>query len=244
MIKKLIKEIENKSIKEQLEQLAEKFSGKIAFSTSFGQEDQVITDIIFKNNINIGVFTLDTGRLFPETYEVWSKTIVKYGMPIRAYCPDTAMTEKMLSEKGPLSFYESIENRKECCDIKKVYPLQRALKNVDLWITGLRAEQSVTRTDLALLEENRSFDTIKFNPLKNWSLKDVTDYLAQYNVPYNSLHDKGFISIGCQPCTRAVEEGEDIRAGRWWWEAKDKKECGLHVEQDTGAKIKLDIKKI
>ena len=231
MIKKLTKQIQNLEIKEQLQFLAKEFKGKIAFSTSFGQEDQVITDIIFKNNIPIDVFTLDTGRMFEETYKVWNETNEKYNKKIIPYFPKTNEVEKMTSEKGIYSFYNSIEDRKECCNIRKVYPLQRALKNVDLWITGLRAEQSVTRTELALLEENKSFNVIKNNPLTSWTLQDVLKYLKENKVPYNELHDKGFISIGCSPCTRAIKEGEDIRAGRWWWESKDKKECGLHVEQ-------------
>ena len=230
MIQRLNSELEGKSTVQQLQILSERYSGKIAFSTSFGQEDQVITDMIFKNNIPIEVFTLDTGRLFEETYKVWDKTVQKYGIPIKAYFPDTKQTEKMVHEKGIYSFYDSIENRKECCDIRKVYPLQRALKNVDLWITGLRAEQSVTRTNLHILEESPSFNTIKFNPLLHWTLEDTIDYLSKNNVPYNELHDKGFISIGCAPCTRATQPGDDIRAGRWWWESKDKKECGLHIE--------------
>ncbi len=242
MIEGLLKKIENLSIVEQFRFLAEKFTGKIAFSTSFGQEDQVITDIIFKNNIPIQVFTLDTGRMFEETYKVWNKTNEKYNQKIIPYYPESSEVEKMVSEKGIYSFYESIENRKECCNIRKVYPLKRALKDVDLWITGLRAEQSVTRVELALLEENESFDTIKFNPLTSWTLNEVLEYLKENKVPYNSLHDRGFISIGCSPCTRAIKEGEDVRAGRWWWENKDSKECGLHVEQSQTPSF--DIKKI
>jgi len=244
MIEKLTKFLSNKTIKEQLEFLAKEFKGKIAFSTSFGQEDQLITDIIFKNNIPIEVFTLDTGRMFEETYKVWNITNKKYNKKITAYFPDKKEVEKMVKEKGIYSFYDSIENRKECCNIRKVYPLTRALKNVDLWVTGLRAEQSVTRTELALLEENKTFDVIKFNPLTKWTLQNVLDYLKENNVPYNELHDKGFLSIGCAPCTRAVKEGEDIRAGRWWWESKDKKECGLHVEQSEDLKIKINNLKI
>lgn len=237
MIKETLKELEGKSIKEQLEYLANKFKGRIAFSTSFGQEDQVITDIIFKNNIPITVFTLDTGRFFEETYKVWNDTIIKYGKTIRAYTPDTEQLEKMLTEKGVYSFYDSIENRKECCDIRKVFPLRKALKNVDLWITGLRAQQSVTRTDLPLLEVAPGFNTTKFNPLTSWTLDDVLDYIKTNNIPYNKLHDKGFISIGCAPCTRAIKKGEDIRAGRWWWESKDKKECGLHVNPESDIRV-------
>lgn len=222
--------LKDKPVVEQLRYLSEKFKGKIAFSTSFGQEDQVITDLIFSNHIDINVFTLDTGRMFEETYQVWHETQKKYGKHIKAYYPDTLETEKMVAEKGIYSFYDSLENRKECCDIRKVFPLKRALKDVEVWITGLRAEQSVTRTNLHLLEESTAFNCIKFNPLLNWSLEEVLTYLREQTVPYNTLHDKGFISIGCAPCTRAIQEGEDIRAGRWWWESKDKKECGLHVE--------------
>ncbi len=245
MIKYLIKKIKNKSIKEQLEILAKEFKGKIAFSTSFGQEDQVLTDIILKNNIPIEIFTLDTGRMFEETYKVWNITNKKYDTKITAYFPDKEEVEKMVNGKGIYSFYNSIENRKECCNIRKVYPLTRALKNVDLWITGLRSEQSVTRTDLQFFEKNDTFKVIKFNPLKDWSFQEVIDYLKKNNVPYNELHDKGFLSIGCAPCTRAVKKGEDIRAGRWWWENKDSKECGLHVDLKSENKnLKLDTKEL
>jgi len=240
MIRNLTEKIRNLSINEQLEFLAEKFKGKIAFSTSFGQEDQVLTDIIFKNNLPIEIFTLDTGRMFEETYKIWNITNKKYGKKIKAYFPEKAEVEKMVNGKGIYSFYDSIENRKECCNIRKVFPLTRALEKVDLWITGLRVQQSVTRTDLHFFERNDTFGVIKFNPLKDWSLEDVLNYLKNHNVPYNELHDKGFLSIGCAPCTRAVKEGEDIRAGRWWWESKDKKECGLHVEQSEDVKVKIE----
>lgn len=233
--------IATKNPVEQLRFLAERFSGKIAFSTSFGQEDQVITDMIFANAIPIQIFTLDTGRMFEETYQTWNETQKKYNKTIHAFYPDTKEVEKMVSEKGIYSFYESLENRKECCDIRKVYPLKRALENVDLWITGLRAEQSVTRTNLHLLEESTAFNCLKFNPLLDWTLEETLNYLHENNVPYNPLHDKGFISIGCAPCTRAILPGEDIRAGRWWWESKDKKECGLHVEPQEA---KIQFKKM
>ncbi|OQY03656.1 MAG: phosphoadenosine phosphosulfate reductase [Bacteroidetes bacterium 4572_117] len=238
----LLQQINNKPILEQFQFLAEKFEGKIAFSTSFGQEDQLITDLILRNNIPIKVFTLDTGRFFEETYDVWNKTIEKYGKPIQVYFPDRDEVEKMTSEKGPYSFYESIENRKECCNIRKVHPLSIALKGIDLWITGLRAEQSQARTELEFFSFDESFNTTKFNPLKDWSLKKVVDYLHEHDVPYNSLHDKGFISIGCSPCTRAINKGDDIRAGRWWWEDKSKKECGLHDTSDTNVQT-IELKK-
>ena len=219
---------ENTGIKEQLEALAEKHKGRIAFSTSFGIEDQVITDVIFKNNIQIEVFTLDTGRLFPETYKVWGKTYEKYQKKIKVYYPKTDSVENLLSEKGPYSFYNSVENRKECCHIRKVVPLKRSLEGIDLWITGLRAEQSQAREDLQFFEKDDSFALVKFNPLKNWTYDQAKEYLLKNDVPYNSLHNKGFVSIGCEPCTRAVKDGENFRDGRWWWENKSAKECGLH----------------
>ena len=235
MLEQLTKKIETLSLKDQLQFLSEEYAGQIAFSTSFGQEDQVITDIIFKNNINIKVFTLDTARLFPETYKVWSKTLEKYGKKIETYFPDKTETEKLLSEKGPFSFYDSVENRKECCNIRKVFPLGRALKDVKLWITGLRAEQSEARSELAYFTQDTNFNTLKFNPLKDWTLLQVEKYLQENQVPQNELHSKGFISIGCQPCTRAIAAGEDLRAGRWWWEDKSKKECGLHETRINSA---------
>jgi len=229
-IQDLTNSIQDKSILEQLKILSEKFAGKIAFSTSFGQEDQVITDIIFSNNLPIKVFTLDTGRMFEETYKTWSKTLQKYNKKILAYFPNKEDVEKLVTEKGIYSFYESLENRKECCGIRKIVPLKRALVGVDCWITGLRAEQSTARTSLTLLENDENFGVIKYNPLKDWLLDDVLEYIKKHNVPYNVLHDKGFVSIGCSPCTRAIQPGQDIRAGRWWWEDNSKKECGLHAK--------------
>ncbi len=243
MQSELTQQINNKSILEQLQFLSEEFAGKIAFSTSFGQEDQVITDLIFSNNIPINVFTLDTGRFFEETYKVWNKTQEKYNRAIYVYFPNKDEVENMVSEKGPYSFYESLENRKECCNIRKVLPLKRALQGIDLWITGLRAEQSQARTELEFLSFDESFNATKFNPLKDWSLTEVIDYLHEHNVPYNSLHDKGFISIGCSPCTRAINKGDNIRAGRWWWEGKSKKECGLH-DMETKSTQTIEIKKM
>jgi phosphoadenosine phosphosulfate reductase len=240
MIPQLTLEIENKTTVEQLQYLAEKFAGKIAFSTSFGQEDQAITDMIFRNNIPISVFTLDTGRFFPETYKVWQKTLDTYpGKRIEVAFPDAKQVEKMVSEKGPFSFYESVENRKECCNIRKVYPLGKVLIDCELWITGLRAEQSQARAELQYFELDAGFGITKYNPLKNWSLPQTVEYLKANNVPYNELHDKGFISIGCQPCTRAISADEDIRAGRWWWEDKSKKECGLHDTKESDVKVKV-----
>ncbi|GEM54573.1 phosphoadenosine phosphosulfate reductase [Flavobacterium branchiophilum NBRC 15030 = ATCC 35035] len=215
------------SIEETLAYLANKFPNQVVFSTSFGQEDQVITDLIGQNQLPITVFTLDTGRLFQETYDVFHKTIKKYKTEIKTYFPDTAAVEVLLNQKGPNSFYDSVENRKECCFIRKVAPLTKALQGNAIWITGLRAEQSENRSDLNFFEYDAHFDIIKFNPLLKWTLKEVEEYLEKNNVPQNSLHQKGFVSIGCAPCTRAILPGEDIRAGRWSWETNHK-ECGLH----------------
>jgi phosphoadenosine phosphosulfate reductase len=213
---------------ELLTTVAERFRGKVVFTSSFGYEDQVITDMIFSNTLDIPIVTLDTGRMFEETYKVLQRTIEKYGQPIRVFYPDAADVERLLNEKGPLSFYESIENRKECCHIRKVKPLSRALSGVSCWITGLRATQSEGRSSMNIFSRDEGYGLIKFNPLLNWSLEDVTGYIHSHNVPYNALHDKGFVSIGCEPCTRAIRPGEDFRAGRWWWEQNSGKECGLH----------------
>ena len=213
---------------EALRELAVLFPGEIVFSTSFGWEDQVITHMIFANNLPIKVFTLETGRLFRETYSVWSSTLNRYNQPIHAYYPNQELVEQMVSKKGPNSFYESVENRKECCAIRKIEPLKRALKGNKLWITGIRADQSVNRHDMEDVEWDESNQLTKFHPIFHWTLDEVKAYIKKHNIPYNSLHDKGFPSIGCAPCTRAIAEGEDFRAGRWWWEDQSKKECGLH----------------
>jgi phosphoadenosine phosphosulfate reductase len=212
-----------------LKVLAELFPGEIVFSTSFGWEDQVISHMIFANDIPIKVFTLETGRLFPETYYTWNRTMEIYGKPIHAYFPDSQLIQEMVSKKGPSSFYESVENRKECCYIRKIEPLKRALAGNRCWITGIRSEQSANRHDMENVEWDDQNQLIKFHPLFDWTLDDVKAYVKANNIPYNPLHDKGFPSIGCAPCTRAVQEGEDFRAGRWWWEDQSKKECGLHA---------------
>jgi phosphoadenosine phosphosulfate reductase len=212
---------------EQLNYLAGAFPGQVVFSTSMGQEDQVITDMIARNKIPIKIFTLDTGRLFNETYELIDRTRARYKIPIEVYFPQAAAVEKLVTEKGVTSFYESVDNRKECCHIRKVEPLNRALKGVKIWITGLRSGQSANRQGMPALEWVEDKQLHKFNPLIDWTFDDIMDYIHKHNVPYNPLHDKGFISIGCLPCTRAIEPGEDPRAGRWWWE-QSQKECGLH----------------
>ncbi|MES2829951.1 MAG: phosphoadenylyl-sulfate reductase [Bacteroidota bacterium] len=212
-----------------LRYFAEQYAGKIIFSTSFGWEDQVITHMIFANNIPIKVFTLDTGRLFPETYYVWNRTLEIYKKQIVAYHPKADLLEGMVTAKGPNSFYESVDNRKQCCYIRKLEPLKRAIEGNNLWVTGIRSEQSANRHDMSNLEWDEVNQMLKFHPIFYWSLEDVKEYIKNNNIVYNTLHDKGFPSIGCAPCTRAVREGEDFRAGRWWWEDQSKKECGLHA---------------
>lgn len=223
--------IEGKDEIQSLRLLAERFGAEMVFSSSFGMEDQVITHLITSNSLDIPIFTLDTGRMFSETYATWNATNERYEMKITPYYPDTTSIEAYVSAYGPLSFYESPELRKQCCHIRKVEPLSRALAGKKVWVTGLRAAQSNARTDLPMLEWDESHRLFKFHPLLHWSTEAVKEYIKQHNVPYNVLHDKGFVSIGCAPCTRAIKEGEDFRAGRWWWESNSQKECGLHVHK-------------
>ena len=233
LVSELLNEIKGKEIAEQLRILANRFPGEVVFSTSFGLEDQAITYFIAANKIPVKVFTLDTGRIFPETYSTWSRTVEKYGLTISAYYPEANSLEDFITEKGPNSFYESVENRKQCCHIRKVEPLQRALKGNKIWITGIRAEQSNNRHDMPMIEWDEVNQIIKFHPLLDWTWGQVKQYVSRNDVPYNPLHDKGFVSIGCAPCTRAIKPGEDFRAGRWWWEDNSKKECGLHMHAET-----------
>jgi phosphoadenosine phosphosulfate reductase len=229
-LKELNEQLAGKSIEDRLRILANEFKGRIIFTTSFGIEDQVITEIIFTNNLDIKVVTLDTGRLFPETYEVFSQTTLKYRNKIHVYFPDYLSVEKLVTDKGPFSFHESKENRMECCRIRKVVPLNRALAGMECWISGIRASQSDNRSGMSDLEWDDDKKLFKFHPLFDWSLEDVEKYIKERNVPYNSLHDKGYLSIGCEPCTRAVIKGQDFRSGRWWWENDGPKECGCHIK--------------
>jgi len=207
----------------------DEFSSRVSFATSLGEEDQVLTDMISKKAPGIEIFTLDTGRLFAETYDLLSKNQKKYSkLNFRIYYPDTKSVEELVHSKGINLFYESIENRKLCCHVRKVEPLQRALSNKDAWIVGLRREQSEARASLEPVEWDEANKKIKFNPLYNWSLDQVRDYIKKNEVDISPLHAKGFVSIGCAPCTRAIKPGENIRAGRWWWETPEGKECGLH----------------
>ncbi len=229
MLRRVEEELSGLSAHEALAKIATLFAGSVTFSTSFGWEDQLISHLIFFDDLPINVFTLDTGRIFTETYSVWNRTLERYKKRIEVFYPQQEAVQELLSEKGPNSFYQSLENRKECCHIRKVEPLGRALKGKQVWITGIRAEQSANRTGMSWLEWDESHQLIKFHPLFNWTLEQVKEAIKLNNIPYNSLHDKGFPSIGCLPCTRAVQPGEDFRSGRWWWEDADKKECGLHV---------------
>ncbi len=231
IIKELEKELAGQSIEKSLAIVSNRFAGGAVFSSSFSYEDQVITDFIFSAQLNIEIFTLDTGRLFPETYSTWSATLEKYKQPIIAFYPDSELLQNFVAEKGPNSFYESVDNRKQCCHIRKVEPLQRALKEKKIWITGIRSEHSPNRNDMRQLEWDEINNVIKYHPLLHWTTEEVTNHILKNNIPYNSLHTKGFISIGCAPCTRATKPGEDFRAGRWWWEDADKKECGLHMHE-------------
>jgi len=209
----------------------ETFFPKIGFASSFGAEDVVVIDLLAKVNPQVTIFTLDTGRLPEETYEVMDRIRERYGVAITSYFPDKAAVEKLEREKGFYSFRKSIENRKECCGIRKVEPLNRALSGLDAWITGLRREQAVTRSGLPKVERDTAHrNMVKLNPIADWTTDQVWNYIRQHEVPYNKLHDLQYPSIGCAPCTRAIKPGEDIRAGRWWWELPEQKECGLHVK--------------
>jgi len=211
-----------------LAHVLERFGDKVALSSSLGAEDQVLTDMLCQVCDQPRIFTLDTGRLPEETYEVVERTRRKYGIQIEILFPDQQQVEEMVNAYGPNLFYESIEARKRCCRIRKIEPLKRMLSQLDAWICGLRSEQSLTRTGLQRIEWDDTFDLVKVSPLADWTTAQVWDYIKEHDVPYNKLHDQGYPSIGCAPCTRAIAEGDDIRSGRWWWEQPEHKECGLH----------------
>lgn len=227
----LAEQTEGCSAQELLKLVVERFGDKVALATSFGAEDQVLTDMLCSVSSRPSIFTLDTGRLPEETYEVMQATREKYGVQIDVLFPDHEKVEEMVNRFGPNLFYTSIEARKLCCNVRKIEPLKRKLSGLQAWICGLRAEQSVTRTDLRRIEFDENFGLIKTSPLVDWTTEQVWDYIRENNVPYNRLHDKGYSSIGCAPCTRAIQDGEDIRAGRWWWERPEHRECGLHLSE-------------
>lgn len=204
------------------------YQGRIALSSSLSIEDQTLTDIIVRIDPTTRIFTLDTGRLFPETYQLIDRTNLHYNICLEVYFPNYVEVQKMVRDEGINLFYNSIASRHRCCQIRKLEPLSRAFQGLDAWICGLRREQSVTRKDMQTVEWDSIHNLIKINPLINWTETQVWDYVHSHNVPYNKLHNKGFASIGCEPCTRAIKEGEDVRAGRWWWESPEHRECGLH----------------
>lgn len=232
LAQKLSEELKDKTAQEILAYFINDYKGEVGLATSLGVEDQVLTDMIVKIEKSTKIFTLDTGRVFPESYKVMDETNKKYDINIDVYFPKSEKVEDMVNSKGINLFYESIENRKLCCGVRKIEPLKRALKEIDIWVTGLRKDQSVTRFFTPLVEWDKGNKVIKVNPLLNWSEKEAWNYVKENKVPYNELHDKGFPSIGCQPCTRAIEPGEDVRAGRWWWELPEHKECGLHLKEE------------
>jgi len=229
-IENLNKQFANADVKQIITYFLNEYENKAALSSSLGAEDQVLTDMILKIDKKANIFTLDTGRLHPETYDVMDATNLKYGVKLNVFFPINSDVEKLYETQGINGHFESIINRKNCCGIRKMEPLKRALKPLKVWITGLRAAQSVTRTDMPIVEFDENFNVIKVNPLINWTEEDVWDYIKANNVPYNKLHDQGFPSIGCAPCTRPVKAGDDIRSGRWWWENPEHKECGLHAK--------------
>jgi phosphoadenosine phosphosulfate reductase len=201
-----------------------------AFANSLGAEDMVLTDLIVKAKLSIEIFSLDTGRLPLETYDLMAAVQKHYKLKLKIYFPQSEEVESFVRNHGINAFYESVTLRKACCYARKVEPLRRALAGKRAWITGMRAEQAATRGNLAVREYDEGNGLEKFNPLADWSDKEVWTYIKQNAVPYNTLHDKFYPSIGCAPCTRAISPGEDIRSGRWWWENADTKECGLHVK--------------
>ena len=220
-----------------LEGIAANYSPAV-FASSLAAEDMVLTDLILRHQLNIAIFSLETGRLHAETLAMLDKVKAQYGYEIALFRPEPSAVDAYVESYGLNGFYESVEARKECCRVRKVEPLNRALSGKKAWITGQRRAQSSTRSDLAVQEEDAAHQMQKFNPLADWTEADVWQYIRSKNVPYNALHDKGYPSIGCEPCTRAIQAGEDVRAGRWWWENPESKECGLHVVDGKLIRIK------
>lgn len=226
---RLAAELEGLGAADLLAAAAERFAGRIAFASSLGLEDQAITHIIARNGLGIPVFTLDTGRLHDETYELIARTESRYGLRLRVYSPERDAVEEMVHTHGINLFRDSIAARKRCCEVRKLAPLRRALSEVDAWVCGLRREQALTRSGVSAVEWDATNGLVKFNPLHDWSEEQVRDFVRLNRIPVNPLHAAGMPSIGCAPCTRAIEPGEDVRAGRWWWESPEHKECGLHA---------------
>ncbi|SFV14766.1 phosphoadenylyl-sulfate reductase [Pseudoduganella namucuonensis] len=223
--------------RQTLERIVRDFTPAV-FASSLAAEDMVLTDLILKSQLPITIFSLETGRLHAETLAMVDKVKETYGYDITLYRPETAAVDAYVARNGLNAFYDSVEMRKECCRIRKVEPLGRALAGNQAWVTGQRRAQAATRSSLMVEEDDPAHFMTKFNPLADWSEQDVWDYIKANNVPYNALHDQGYPSIGCAPCTRAIEPGEDVRAGRWWWENPESKECGLHVVDGKLIRIK------
>ena len=232
-IRRIANELESKPAPEILKWGFEKYGDKMVLASSFGAEDVVLIDMMCNINRNLTrVFTLDTGRLNQETYDLIDKIRKKYDIKVDVYFPNASDIEEMVANKGMNLMYESVENRKLCCNLRKIEPLKRALKQFDCWITGLRREQSTTRNKILKIEVDTLNNNItKLNPLADWTNDEIWKYIRKNKVPYNGLHDRGYPSIDCEPCTRAIKEGEDPRAGRWWWENDTHKECGLHWKE-------------
>lgn len=227
-IETLNRQFANATPKELLSHFMSIYGQKLALSSSLSIEDQTLTDMMLKVDAHARIFTLDTGRLFPETYQLIDKTNLTYNIKLEIFCPQTEKLQEFVNSYGINPFYESIEKRHLCCSVRKLEPLARAFKSLDVWVCGLRKSQSITRTNMQMIEWDKQHGLLKLNPLINWTEEQVWDYIKKNHVPYNKLHDKGYPSIGCEPCTRAVKPGEDIRSGRWWWEDPMHRECGLH----------------
>ena len=220
-----------KTTEESLQWVSDNLHPKVAKASSFGAEDAVVMDIMLKINPNFRFFTLGTGRLPQETYDIMEIVEKKYNISVEVQLPDTKEVEKMVKEKGLDLFYESVDNRKLCCEIRKVHPMNKMLNTLDGWITGLRRDQTKNREDVTIFQLDHGHgEILKINPIVDWTWDQIQEYIKKNNLPYNSLLDKGFTSIGCEPCTRAIKPGEDLRAGRWWWEQDGNKECGLHID--------------
>jgi phosphoadenosine phosphosulfate reductase len=228
-VREIIESIRDLDAEGLLAYAARRFGERVALASSLGAEDQILTDMLARNSLPVAVFTLDTGRLPQETYDLIDATRKRYGISIEVLFPERADVEELVGRDGVNLFYNSVEDRKACCHARKVVPLRRKLAHLDAWITGLRREQSITRQDIAAVEWDEANGLIKINPLADWTSEQVWEYIRRHDVPYNALHDRGYPSIGCAPCTRAVEPGQDVRAGRWWWELPEHKECGLHL---------------
>lgn len=231
---KLFTDIPQQVLEETLKQFG---TGQVALASSFGAEDQVLTAMLAGVDRKARIFTLDTGRQFQETYDTQQHSVDRYGITYEVYAPEAADVAELVAKRGPNLFYNSIADRKRCCEIRKIRPLRKALSTVKAWICGLRREQAVTRQSVELVAWDDDHGIYKICPLFDWTEAQVWQYIREHNVPYNGLHDRGFPSIGCAPCTRAVQPGEDVRAGRWWWEAPEHKECGLHrsrLKQSAG----------